>query len=103
LEYALGTDPAAVSSAPAARIVEVGGSQYLQIQWTRPNDRTDIIVTGEISPNLAPDSWSSEPAEVSVMTAPAGAGMETMIIRDLRPLSDQMRRFMRARISLKTP
>lgn len=100
LEYALGTSPASASLAPAAGITEIDGNKYLQLQWTRPNNRTDITTFGEVSPDLTPDSWTSESTEVSVTITPAGQGMETVTIRDLSPMAGPMRHFLRARILL---
>jgi hypothetical protein len=103
LEYALGTNPAAASTTPPAQVVEITGQKYLQIQWTRPNDRTDITTVGEVSPDLAPLSWSSGASEVSTTITPAGAGMETVTIRNLTPLGSNIRRFLRARIQMNSP
>jgi hypothetical protein len=100
LEYALGTDPAAASVPPMAQLVEIDGNEYLQIQWTRPAGRNDITTNGEVSPDLTPDAWTSGPADVNVSIIPAGPGEETVTIRDLSPLNGQIRRFLRARISL---
>jgi hypothetical protein len=96
LEYGLGSDP-------AAQVVEITGQKYLQIQWTRPDDRTDISTLGEISNDLAPPSWTSDPAEVLTTIAPAGEGLETVTIRDAEPLTAHTKRFLRARIQLNTP
>lgn len=103
LEYALGTNPAAASTTPPGQVVNISGQDYLQIQWTRPSDRTDITTVGEVSPDLAPLSWSSGAGEVSITIVPAGAGMETVTLRDLSPLGTHSRRFLRARIVLNAP
>lgn len=103
LEYGLGSDPAAASTAPAAQVVEITGQKYLQIQWTRPNDRTDITTLGEISDDLAPLSWTTAPAEVLTTITPAGEGLETVTIRDADPVNGNTKRFLRARIQLTSP
>jgi hypothetical protein len=100
LEYAIGSDPSKPGTAPAAEIVEIAGNDYLQMQWTRPNDRDDITTHGEVSADLSPGSWTSDPADVSVSVAPTGPGEETVTIRDLSPFGGHMRRFLRARICL---
>jgi hypothetical protein len=100
LEYGLGSDPAAASTAPAAQIVNVSGQDYLQIQWTRPNDRSDISTVGEISATLI--GWSSAIGDVTTTIVPAAPGLETVTIRDVSPLSASSHRFLRARI-IQTP
>ena len=100
LEYALGTDPAAPSAMPPAGVVEEGGHRYLQLEWTRPDDRTDITTTGEVAADLTGASWSSSPADVSTTITPAGAGMETVTIRMLEPVGASARGFLRAKIVL---
>jgi hypothetical protein len=98
LEYGLGSNPSAASTAPAAQVVNLSGQDYLQIQWTRPNDRGDITTTGEVSATLA--AWSAAIGEVSTTIAPAPAapGFETVTVRDLSPLATSPRRFLRARV-----
>jgi hypothetical protein len=100
VEYGLGCDPAAANTAPVAQVVEITGQKYLQIQWTRPDDRVDITTLGEISSNLAPFSWNSAAAEVLTTITPAGAGMETVTIRDAVPTTVHPARFLRARFQL---
>jgi hypothetical protein len=100
VEYGLGSNPSAANPAPAAQIVNVSGQDYLQIQWTRPNDRSDIATLGELSSDLAPLSWSSDSAEVLTTITPAGEGLETVTIRDADPLSANTKRFLRARVIL---
>jgi hypothetical protein len=103
IEYALGTDPKSLSSSPAAQRVEITGQQYLQIQWTRPNNRTDITTLGEITNDLTPLSWTFAPAEVLTIITPAGEGLEAVTIRDASPLSPGSKRFLRARIERTPP
>jgi hypothetical protein len=103
LEYGLGSDPATASTTPAPQVVEITGQEYLQIQWTRPNNRTDITTHGEITNDLMPVSWTTDPGEVLTTITPAGEGLETVTIRDAEPFSAHTRRFLRARIFLNTP
>jgi autotransporter-associated beta strand protein len=101
LEYGLGTNPASPSTMPAAMTVEENGNRYLQIQWSRTDDRDDIITTGEASPDLEANSWSSSPTEVSTTIIPASPGMETVTIRLLEPIGDSTHHFLRARMILE--
>ena len=100
VEYALGTDPAAFSLMPASAVVTESSNRYLQIQWTRPDDRDDVTTVGEVASDLSGTSWSSSPAVVSTTITPSGAGMETVTIRLLEPVGTSSRRFLRARVIL---
>lgn len=99
-EYGLGSDPAAPSAPPAASVVEDNGNRYLQLQWTRPDDRDDITTIGEFSTDLSGSPWSSSPAEVSTTITPAGPGMEAVTVRLLDPIGNDDRRFLRVRFTL---
>jgi len=70
LEYALGSDPATPTPAPAPQTLTDEGNQYLQIQWTRPNNRTDITTLGEVSDTLScPRSWTPSSASTATVTS----------------------------------
>lgn len=87
VEYALGTDPTASSVLPTWQSVSLSGSQYMQLQFVRPTGRTDVTVTGQVSPSLAAGSWIALPADVSTnITAGPVTGQETITIRDLTPI-----------------
>jgi hypothetical protein len=96
LEYALDSNPSTSSTAPAAQIVNVSGQNYLQIQWTRPNDRAGISTVGQVSAALA--TWSSAIGDVTTTIAPAAPGFETVTIRDVSPLTANSRHFLRAQV-----
>ncbi len=100
LEYALGTNPAAPSLMPASSVVTESSNRYLQIQWTRPDDRDDVTTVGEGAPDLSAAAWSSSPAVVSTTITPSGAGLETVTIRLLEPVGTSSHRFLRARVIL---
>ena len=93
LEYALGSDPSAVTSPPSAQVVSDNGQNYLQIQWTSPADRVGITTVGQTSANLS--AWSSAAGDVTTTIVPATPGFETITIRDLSPLATNPRRFLR--------
>ena len=100
LEYGLGTNPAAPSLMPATSVVTESSNRYLQIQWTRADDRDDITTVGEVAPDLSGAAWSSAPAAVTTTITPAAAGMETVTIRMVSPLGSANHRFLRARMVL---
>ncbi|MCC5842309.1 MAG: exo-alpha-sialidase [Opitutales bacterium] len=102
IEYALGTDPSEASRHPGVEIVQIEGGAYLQLQWTRPNDRSGITLYGEVSADLSPDSWTSDAMAVSVVITQAGPEEETVTIRDLTPISASTPRFLRLRVGLGT-
>ena len=87
VEYALGADPTISSVLPAWQAVDASGSRYMQLQFIRPTGRSDVTVTGQVSPSMANGSWSSLPVEVTTtITAGPIAGQETITIRDLTPI-----------------
>lgn len=96
LEYALDSNPATASTAPDAQIVSVSGQNYLQILWTRPNDRAGISTVGQVSGTLS--GWSSAIGDVTTTIAPASPGFETVTIRDVSPLTANSRHFLRAQV-----
>ena len=101
LEYALNTNPSMASSTPAPEIVTVGVNKFLQVRWTRPNNRTDITTIGEVSTNLTPLlDWVTGPTNVTTTITPAGAGLEEVIIRDVKAVGVGPRRFIRAKVTL---
>jgi hypothetical protein len=100
MEYALNTNPSAASSTPAPEVATVGANKFLQIRWTRPNDRTDITTSGEVSTDLTPaPNWLTGAANVTTTITPAGAGLEEVVIRDVQPVGAVARRFVRARVT----
>ncbi len=100
LEYALNTNPSVSNASPAPEAVTVGANQFLQLRWTRPNDRTDITTIGQVSANLSPSAdWVTGPTLVTTTITPAGAGLEEVIIRSVQPISGATRQFIRARIT----
>lgn len=100
LEYALGTSPAEPSVMPPATTVTASGESYLQMQWTRPEGRTDATVIGETTTHLDTAPWSSSQEQVSTLISTSGGGMETVTIRLLEPIGTSASRFLRARIVL---
>lgn len=62
LEWALGTSPVSAESVPVLTVqsVESGSAPaLLKLSYTRPAQREGVIYTGEFSPDLTPNSWTS--------------------------------------------
>ena len=101
LEYALNTNPSMASATPVPEIVTVGANRFLQIRWTRPNNRTDLTTIGEVSTNLTPLlDWVTGPTNVTATLAAAGAGLEEVVVRDVKAVGVGPRRFIRAKVTL---
>jgi hypothetical protein len=78
----------------------VGAEKFLQIRWTRPNDRTDITTSGQVSTELTPAlNWVTGAGNVTTTITPAGAGQEEVIIRAVQPIGTGARRFIRAMVT----
>jgi hypothetical protein len=100
MEYALNTNPSAASAGPAPETTTVGAEKFLQIRWTRPNDRTDITTSGQVSSELTPAlNWVTGAGNVTTTITPAGAGQEEVIIRAVQPIGTGARRFIRAMVT----
>ena len=100
MEYALNTNPSAASASPAPEVVTVGAEKFLQIRWTRPNDRTDITTAGQVSTDLTPSlNWVTGAGNVTTTITPAGAGLEEVIIRSAQAIGSGPRRFLRAKVT----
>ncbi len=100
MEYALNTNPSVSSAGPAPEVATVGADKFLQIRWTRPNNRTDITTSGEVSTDLTPAlDWVTGPANVTTTFNPAGAGQEEVIIRSAQAIGSGPRRFIRAKVT----
>ena len=100
MEYALNTNPSAASASPAPEVVTVGADKFLQIRWTRPNDRTDITTAGQVSTDLTPSlNWVTGAGNVTTTITPAGAGLEEVIIRSAQAIGSGPRRFLRAKVT----
>ena len=99
LEYVLGADPVAPSagSVPAAGTVSVSGQTYVSLSFTR--DTTVPDATCLVQQSLDLQAWNdgssyrasggvpSNTFTVEVSRQPAGAGRETITVRDAHPLS----------------
>lgn len=96
LEYALGRHPAEVNPGPAVAsgIVNVGGTHYPSITFTRPRLGArpgDITYLPQRGDNLG--TWSNSGLEMTV--APSDSDRETVTVRSTQPLGSQNREFLR--------
>ena len=82
LEYGLGLDATLTGAGglPASFWMNVSGTDYLALAVRRPIGRTGITYSAEVSPTLAPGSWT--PAVPDGATTANGDGTETVSIRD---------------------
>ena len=109
LEYALNGDPntASTSPLPVAGTVNVSGSNYLMLTFTRPLSATDADYTVEVSGDLA--TWNSGSRYSASGNTPTNAytteisrvsagGLETIVVRDNTPMSAAVQRFMHLRV-----
>lgn len=92
-EYLTDTGPKSPlgSRAPQAMIANVGGTDYLALQFITARWASDVIVTVESAPSPAGPWASIDPDDpvlrVSIAIDTPGAGLDTRIVRDSQPLS----------------
>lgn len=110
-EYALNTEPLVPGTAglPVAGFATVGSDRFLTIAFTRPLVANDVTYTVQAAPALG--SWVdgsiygaggdvATTATTSQVSRTAGAGTETIVVRDNVPLGVSVSRFLRLRISV---
>lgn len=96
-EYALGTDPTSAanpnggSAQPQASIININGTDYLQITVTRTEIKTDITYTVQVSPDLSDNNWT-DATDTLENTA------TTLRVRDSLPSTNNELRFIRLRV-----
>ena len=103
LEYALNLSPrvAGVAGLPTVGSTAINGSTYLSLTYTKFIANTDIAYLPQVSGDLV--AWNSGTnylATVSTTNNPDGL-TQTVVVRDLTPLSTNGRRFIR--LSVTTP
>jgi hypothetical protein len=101
MKYALDLNPwsSGVSGLPASGTVSLSGTNYLTLTYTQLIDSPDITYTPQVSGDLK--VWNSG---TSYTTAPIPTGTsngvtQTMVVRDLIPISGTNRQFMRLQVS----
>jgi hypothetical protein len=98
MKYALGIDPdiAGYQSHLTTGTVNVSGSDYLSLTYTRPEPApTGVTYTPQACSDLA--AWSGNgTVEVS---SPASGGLRTITVRDGTAVSAAPRRFLRLKVT----
>ncbi len=98
-EYALGTDPNSAagnnggSAQPKASIINLAGTDYLQLTITRAENKPDLDYTVQVSPNLQP-AWTE--ATTILENTPT-----TLRVRDNLPVTNNTKRFIRLKVTEK--
>jgi Concanavalin A-like lectin/glucanases superfamily/BNR repeat-containing family member len=104
LEFALGMNPTIGDAThfiinqpglPVGFLLNFGGTNYLALQVKRPVNRPNITYSAETSSDLL--TW--DPALVIGPPVFNGDGTETMLFRDLIPVSQSNARYMRLKIT----
>jgi hypothetical protein len=102
LEYALGLDPLRPDVAGLPRISTMtkpaDGRDYLTMTYSLRAAASDVAVVPEISNDLA--TWRSGPAALEVVSDTTAAGVRTIVVRDIQPLGEVQRRFLRLKTTL---
>ena len=82
---------------PRASVLTLAGGRYLSLSYTRDLTAVDAAIVVELTDGLAPGHvWSSGPAfTAEVSRTDNGDGSETVITRDLLPITVGGDRFMR--------
>jgi hypothetical protein len=97
LEYGLGTNPLANSSAqrPRHSLANIAGANYLTLTFRR---RMGVSVVAEATGDLAGGPWLDDPVQLGAPTD-NGDGTETVTFRDRVPMDGSPCRFMRVRVT----
>ncbi|PAW76234.1 MAG: hypothetical protein B9S32_16020 [Verrucomicrobia bacterium Tous-C9LFEB] len=95
-KYALGLDPntPATTGLPVIGKVALNGKSYLTLTYTRPPGLADIVYTVQVSGDL--QTWSSG---ASAVVRVDDGTTNTIVYRDLTPVSDASQRFMRLSVA----
>lgn len=110
LAYAIGTDPrdpdrsrlpqptlhTLGDSSGSGPTIAAAGEQHLAITYARDKGAADVIFIPEVSDDLI--TWHAGPAFTEEVAAQDHGHYELVTARDLAPLSDGGRRFMRRRV-----
>jgi hypothetical protein len=94
IEYALGTNPNASTPNPGTMTkVNISGSDYLRITFTKNPAATDVTTTVQSSTLLTPGSWGTDGFIIETNTA------SEITIRETTPIGTTARRFYRASVT----
>ena len=100
LEYGMGLDPGSPNfdSLPESRFVMIEEESFLSLEFRRQKDLSDVVFSVEISDDLV--TWR-ESAIVVGSPINNADGTETIIVRDILPVSrDEPRLMIRLKVSL---
>ncbi len=100
IKYALGMDPRVPATAdlPVEEIREIDGERYLTLTFTRPDDRDDVDYRVDASGDL--DEWPDQALRVDELTVDHGDGTTSYTYRDVEPIGNSARRFLRLNVGL---
>ena len=100
LEFAFGTNPRVPNSAPwEFALLETGGQSYLSVECRRSLAASPVTVMLEVGSDLL--TWSSSVGQVvEVLRRDDGDGYESLVLRDVEPVSQSRARFARLRVTL---
>ena len=106
IKYATGLPPwTPATQAPGTpQIQQVGGTAYLTLTFQRSLAASDMAYSVEATSDLAGADWTTIdpllPAnQVSVADNTPSAGIQTITVKDIQPLSASAKRFMRLRVT----
>ena len=111
IKYALGLSPkvhySRSATLPFALQQTVNGAGYLSMSFTRDTTATDMLYSIEAASDLN-GSWISidplAPAnQVSILANTPAAGIQTITVKDVQPVTNSDRRVMRLRLTTSTP
>ena len=106
IEYVLASDPNLAQGALPFNVVIAtdGNDDYLAVEFDRRISATDVTIVVEVSSDL--ENWSSGggiTTEVMVNDPDPNDDVETVTVRDNVRISDENRRFIRARFETASP
>ena len=106
IEYVLASDPNLAQGALPFNVVIAtdGNDDYLAVEFDRRISATDVTIVVEVSSDL--ENWSSGggfTTEVMVIDPDPNDDVETVTVRDNTRITDENRRFIRARFETASP
>ena len=108
LKYVLGLDPsvdyANSALAPKGEVEQVSGEDRLTYTFTRDTAVTDATISVEVINDLTGTTWTGidplNPAnQVSVLENTPSAGIQTITVKDIQPITASSTRFMRLKVT----
>lgn len=107
IEYVLGSpvDSGSQHAEFSPGKVVIDGESYLTLTFQRRLDASDVVLSVEASDSLVGPWVSIDPLQpqnqTRVRVGIPGAGWETITVKDMLPVSESLRRFMRLRVTSK--